>query len=590
MRAYRLIDADCHTLEPPQMWETWLPKGFHDRAPRLVKDEEGGDAWSFGEGKPLMHIGLVATPGMRFEDIRWKGYTYDTIRRGCFDGKARLEDMDQDGVDAEFLYPSQRTMYHFMGNPDAHFHRAGVQAYNDWLAGEFCAPDPGRLFGLAQMPNLGVDEAVAELRRCKEKGFRGVIITAWPNGGDNLSDRGRPLLRRRPGPRDADQHPHPHRAPEPQGHGAARRAGRDREHGARRHVAVPRGDVRDHDERRPRPLPEAAVPRRRDRRRLDPGLPRAARQLLLAQPRPHRRAHPAAPERVLPRALDLHLHPRSDRHPEPLRHRRAEHGVVDGLPPPRERLALQPQGDRRDVRRCAGAGALRDPGRQHGAHLRPAPGPARCRHERRGGAPPLPRLRHHRRRSLGRRAPRRRPAQGPGRGQRHPALGPGHAEPEPALLRRGLRRREPLRAPRRAPVLLRLHERQPRGRARDPGEHPRHPHAVRRRRVVVLRAAHRARRPHHPRAHAVRLQGHRDEVRRADDVLPRRHHLHQPARRGRGQAALDIDPLPRRGGPPARRLRRLARARLDRGSAPRGRAREVRVLPELPRARPRAPR
>jgi predicted TIM-barrel fold metal-dependent hydrolase len=94
--------------------------------------------------------------------------------------------MDADGVDAEFLYPSQRTMYHFMGNEDREFHRAGVRAYNDWLAEEFCAHDPERLFGLAQMPNLGVDEAIAEMRRCREKGFRGVILTAWPNGGDSL--------------------------------------------------------------------------------------------------------------------------------------------------------------------------------------------------------------------------------------------------------------------------------------------------------------------------------------------------------------------------------------------------------------------
>ena len=78
-----------------------------------------------------MHIGLVATPGMRFEDIKWKGYTYDTIRKGCCEGKARLEDMDFDGVDAEFIYPTQRTMYYFMGNPDRDFHRAGVRAYND---------------------------------------------------------------------------------------------------------------------------------------------------------------------------------------------------------------------------------------------------------------------------------------------------------------------------------------------------------------------------------------------------------------------------------------------------------------------------
>jgi len=186
MREYRLIDADCHTVEPRHIWETWLPKEFRDRAPTVVKDEEGGDAWFFGEDKPLMYLGLVATPGMRYEDIKWRGYTYETIRKGCWDGKARLEDMDIDGVDAEFLYPSQRTMYHFMGNRDVEFHRAGVQAYNDWLHGEFAANDPERLFGLAQMPNLGVEEAIAEMRRCKEKGMRGVIITAWPNGGDNL--------------------------------------------------------------------------------------------------------------------------------------------------------------------------------------------------------------------------------------------------------------------------------------------------------------------------------------------------------------------------------------------------------------------
>jgi predicted TIM-barrel fold metal-dependent hydrolase len=194
MREYRLIDSDCHTVEPPDLWEKWLPREFHERAPKLVKDEEGGDAWRFGPDKPLMYIGLVATPGMRYEDIRWKGYTYDTIRRSCFDGKARLEDMDFDGVDAEFLYPSQRTMYHFMGNPDREFHRAGVRAYNDWLIQDFCAADPERLFALAQMPNVGVPEAIAEMERCKKLGHRGVILTTWPAGGDELTEADDPFF------------------------------------------------------------------------------------------------------------------------------------------------------------------------------------------------------------------------------------------------------------------------------------------------------------------------------------------------------------------------------------------------------------
>jgi predicted TIM-barrel fold metal-dependent hydrolase len=187
MREYRLIDADCHVVEPPHIWERWLPKKYRDRAPKLVKDEEGGDAWQLQPGAPPMYIGLVATPGMRYEDIKWKGYTYDTVRKGCFDGKARVDDMDIDGVDAEFLYPSQRTMYYFMGNEDRDFHRAGVRAYNDFMAKEFCAAEPERLFFLAQMPNLGVDEMLAELERGKEMGARGAIITTWPSGGDDLT-------------------------------------------------------------------------------------------------------------------------------------------------------------------------------------------------------------------------------------------------------------------------------------------------------------------------------------------------------------------------------------------------------------------
>ena len=41
---YRVINSDGHTIEPPDMWERYVPKKFHDRIPRLVKDEKGGDA------------------------------------------------------------------------------------------------------------------------------------------------------------------------------------------------------------------------------------------------------------------------------------------------------------------------------------------------------------------------------------------------------------------------------------------------------------------------------------------------------------------------------------------------------------------
>jgi hypothetical protein len=35
---YNIISADGHVMEPPDMWEKFLPRRFHDRMPRLVKD------------------------------------------------------------------------------------------------------------------------------------------------------------------------------------------------------------------------------------------------------------------------------------------------------------------------------------------------------------------------------------------------------------------------------------------------------------------------------------------------------------------------------------------------------------------------
>ncbi len=194
MRQYRLCDSDAHTIEPVHIWEKWLPAEFQDRAPKVVKDKEGGDAWQFDPAQPPMLIGLVTVAGIKFEDIKWTGSTYETIRASCFDGKARLEDMDFDGIDAQCLYPSQRTMFYFMGNEDKAFHLAGVQAYNNWILQEFCGNDPNRLIGLAQMPNLGVDAAIAELKRCKELGARGAIISTWPSGNDDLSEADDPFF------------------------------------------------------------------------------------------------------------------------------------------------------------------------------------------------------------------------------------------------------------------------------------------------------------------------------------------------------------------------------------------------------------
>ena len=140
--------------------------------------------WARSDSDP---IGLTATPGMPFDEFRWFGVTYDEARTGCYNGAARLDDMNIDGVWAEVLFPPQRTMSHFLGDDDDDFVLAGVEAYNNFLFDEFCAPDPSRLIGLAQIPSLGIDVAVDGVRKAAARGAKGVLISNWPSGNGTLS-------------------------------------------------------------------------------------------------------------------------------------------------------------------------------------------------------------------------------------------------------------------------------------------------------------------------------------------------------------------------------------------------------------------
>lgn len=188
MREYRIVSADAHVLEPTHIWDEWLAAEHRDKAPKLAKDADGGDGWLVAGATEPDPIGLVTTPGMPWDQFRWTGVTYEEARPGCYDGTARLADMDTDGVDAEILFPPQRTIGHFLGDEDDDFVRAGVDAYNRFLWEEFCGPDRSRLVGMAQIGSTGIDDAIETLRKAKATGFKGVVISCWPSADDSISD------------------------------------------------------------------------------------------------------------------------------------------------------------------------------------------------------------------------------------------------------------------------------------------------------------------------------------------------------------------------------------------------------------------
>ncbi len=124
----RLVSADSHVTEPPDRWVQRLPATRRDRAPRFPEQT---------------------------------AFTNQEIRGGS-DPRARLREMETDGVVAEVLYPTLGLMLFRL--EDAALQQACFRAYNDWLA-EYCAVAPERLAGVPMISSYDIDAAVRELER-----------------------------------------------------------------------------------------------------------------------------------------------------------------------------------------------------------------------------------------------------------------------------------------------------------------------------------------------------------------------------------------------------------------------------------------
>jgi predicted TIM-barrel fold metal-dependent hydrolase len=182
---YRLVSADSHVNEPPDLWTSRVPAKFRDRAPHMERFEKG-DGWVLEGSKDPIPFGRNACAGLGpFGSDPWM--SWDEVRRGGWDPAARLHEQDVDGVDAEVLFPTPRLSYSVFANHDAEFHLALVRAYNDWLSG-YASHAPSRLAGMALMPNRGVEMCVEEVQRAaKLPGIRGFLMGLYPDGSLDMT-------------------------------------------------------------------------------------------------------------------------------------------------------------------------------------------------------------------------------------------------------------------------------------------------------------------------------------------------------------------------------------------------------------------
>jgi predicted TIM-barrel fold metal-dependent hydrolase len=162
-----VIDLDGHVFEPDELWEEHLDDEFHERRPRLVRDDRNTTRYEI-EGfliPPGQGRGAWAPEGIMEASVHYDGAT---------DPKARLLDMDTEGIDVAVLYGT--ATLGLWAIRDRELAHACCRAMNDWLAA-YCATDPKRLKGTVALPLGSIDDTVAEARRAvTEHGFVSLTV------------------------------------------------------------------------------------------------------------------------------------------------------------------------------------------------------------------------------------------------------------------------------------------------------------------------------------------------------------------------------------------------------------------------------
>lgn len=196
----RIISVDDHVIEPPHVWERWLPTAYKDRGPRIERrrgearflrrrqvfkeTSDGGwaDVWVF-DGMAMPIVGGFASAGTDKREADNAPMLYDDMRPGAYDPKARLADMDTNHTEASIAFP---TFPRFCGQTflecdDRDLGLACVRAYNDWMLEEWCADGGhGRLLPMILIPLWDPELAATEVRRCAEKGNTSLAFSEGP--------------------------------------------------------------------------------------------------------------------------------------------------------------------------------------------------------------------------------------------------------------------------------------------------------------------------------------------------------------------------------------------------------------------------
>jgi hypothetical protein len=140
--------GDSHAIEPPNLYRANMPAHLAERMPR--SEFVDGEIITYIDGKVIKHRAPGGANLQMMEAMRAQGGT---------DNSKRMQDLDEQGVWGEVVFPSLGLWYGELESPD--LAQAAAEVLNDWVADEIMALAPDRLVPCATLPLQSIELSVA---------------------------------------------------------------------------------------------------------------------------------------------------------------------------------------------------------------------------------------------------------------------------------------------------------------------------------------------------------------------------------------------------------------------------------------------
>jgi predicted TIM-barrel fold metal-dependent hydrolase len=193
-RIKTIFDADNHYWEVSDSFTRYRDARFADRGV-VLKDVGGKPRYYFGErAHPIIpgpgDVHLRPRPGALYEYFQGKSSKSRVGNElSCeepsehpewFNRDARLQVMDDQGVEAAWLFPSQAVCMEGPMQPDIEAAVHILGAFNRWLAEDWGFAYQDRIFGVPFLSLSDLDGAIRELEWCVDHGARIITIRNGP--------------------------------------------------------------------------------------------------------------------------------------------------------------------------------------------------------------------------------------------------------------------------------------------------------------------------------------------------------------------------------------------------------------------------